>query len=140
MPADDGVGRDGGDGAAGVPAGTAGARPPPKKKAKVPDDPFTREGYGDGEAFGVKIELDPKDYPKPSSFVGGAHATERDRGLSRVRRPLPRPQMVHLEWPFHLRVVRSLVSTSANGLRLQGTERGKTTPKCKIAGCECGGK
>ena len=42
MPADDGVGRDGGDGA----ADTAGARQPPKKKAKVPGDPFTRAGYG----------------------------------------------------------------------------------------------
>ena len=31
--------------------------------------------------------------------------------------------------------------TSANGLRLQGLrEEIKTTPKCKIAGCECGGK
>ena len=67
MPADDGVGRDGGDGAAGVPAGTAGARPPPKKKAKVPDGPFTRAGYG--EAFEVKIELDSKDYSEPSLAV-----------------------------------------------------------------------
>jgi hypothetical protein len=90
MPADGGVGRDGGDGA----AGTAGARPPPPKKAKVPAGPFTRAGYG--EAFEGKIELDPKDYSE-RAFVGGARATERDHGLSRVRRPLPRPQMAHVE-------------------------------------------
>ena len=64
LPVDDGADRvDGHDGAAGM----AGARPPPKKKAKVPDDPFTRAGYG--ETFEVKIELDPKEYSQPSLTV-----------------------------------------------------------------------
>ena len=44
------------------------------------------------------------------------------------------------DMPAELQAKAKLSVHEREWAAVAGAERGKTTPKCKIAGCECGGK
>ena len=176
MPADGGVGRvDGSDGA----ASTAGARPPPKKKAKY----LTTRSRGQGTERPSKARSSsirrttqslrwrcacdgtrPRVIPSAPTLAPTANGARRMTMVTNVPVACPlcpaRPSskfavcsyQLELHWqekhqqgfdidmPAELQAKAKLSVHEREWAAVAGAERGKATPKCKIAGCECGGK